>query len=82
MNILNTGLVRLNVVKEQYSEESGKTSRQQFNIGSLGQADQVEEISLAKKTELVEEGSGDGILVRSSCVKFSETWDDLISVVT
>jgi len=81
LNILNTGLVCLNVVKEQYSEESGKTSCQKLDIGGLGQTDQVEEVSLAKKTELIAEGSGDGFLVGGSRVKFSETRDDRISIV-
>jgi len=82
LHILNTGLVSGDVKEQQNGEKSSEAGGEKLDIGSLGQSQEVEEVSLAKKTELVEERGSNSTLVAGASIDFLESGVLLVAVVS
>jgi len=70
LHILHTCLVWLGVEEEKDGEHGRQTSSQEFDIGCLWEAEQIEEVSSAQKTKLVAEASLSFHITVSSSVQF------------
>jgi len=70
LNILDTSFVGLDVEEEENSEEGSEAGSEQLDVGGLGKTDQVEEVSSAKKSELIEETCLNTSLAISSLIKW------------
>jgi len=81
LHVLDTGLSLFSVKEEQDGKHGGQARREKLDVGSLGQTEQIQEVSSAEETELIAESSLDAAIRVSSTVQLSTSGSDLIMIV-
>ena len=81
MDVLDTWGVSARVEEEKDGEQGGQARSQQLHVRSLGQTDQVQEVTTSKETELVAEASHGFVLVVCAHIERSNLRVHLILVV-
>ena len=81
LDVLDAGVISASVEEEKDGKDGSEAGSQKLDIGGLGETEEIEEVSLAKKTELVEEPGLDTLLVGSSLIERHDSWSDLTVVV-
>jgi len=71
----------LGVIEEQDSENGSQAGREKLNIRRLWQTQQIQEVSPAKQSELVEETGLRGGIAICASVQFRAAWSNLIMIV-
>ena len=82
MHVLDSLLRLVRIVEEKDGEDGGEARRQQLDVGGLGQAEQVKEVTSTEKAELIEEAGLDGVLVRSTLVDLIQAVEDLVTIIS
>lgn len=81
LHVLDALHIMSGVEEEQDSEQSSQARRKKLHVRGLRQSKQVEEVSSAKETELVEEAGLDGALVGGTLVESLEAFVGFLVVV-